>query len=366
MTRFATCLFRFALCACALAAFPASAERPDSATNDTAFFRAALSFARSEAERAGIRCHTGTFKWTHSNPWSHPGTGLSFQLDVAPPETPEKTFSATLWIGLSETNGFQRAYFDYNIMWNGSVRIECPGDSTENTSAVGTTTRGSPPSPRRPPPDRVLHATAGDRFLVLKIPGLCDAPGRWDPFWTSATNAFIRQNGRLTEENDGRESGKDDLEVWGLDWCPRFASRAAEIGLERVDHCSFDPKEPFHDGRGFRTYRWPLDQSGERGWRLWPRARSADDKQRTLLATLFVGRGTGLPFRPKDWLIPNDPRKHNVRHRTDGRHFFVLVAEVPRFDEPVWDRILDEAVRSAQPSRDNPVPPTDSSAKERP
>ena len=350
MTRFATCLFRFALCACVLAAFPASAERPDSATNDTAFFRAALSFARTEAERAGIRCHTGTFQWARSNPWSHPGTGLSFQLDVSPPETPDKTFSATLWAGLSETNGFQRDYFDLNVRWaNWSVRIEDPQvSSTDRTPAKRSTSRGATSSPRSPPPDRVLHATAGDRFLVLKIPGRCDAPGRWDPFWTSATNAFIRQNGRLPGENGKRASDKDDLEIWGLDWCPHFASRAAEIGLERVDQCSFDPKEPFHDGRGFRTYRWPLDQSGKRGWRLWLRARSADDKQRTLLATLFVGRGTGLPFRPKDWLIPNDPRKHNVRHRTDGRHFFILVPPDPVVDGPEWDKILDEVVRSAQ------------------
>ena len=348
MKRFGQHVSKLALSICVLAAFPASAERPDSATNDTAFFRAALSFARTEAERAGMRCHAGTFKWTQSNPWSQPGTGLSFQLDMTPPETPGKTFSATLWAGLSETNGFQLAYFYYNIMWNGSVRIECPGDSTENTSAVGTTTRGNPPSPRRPPPDRVLHATAGDRFLVLKIPGRCDAPGRWDSFWTSATNAFIRQNGRFPGENDERKSDKNDLEIWGLDWCPRFASRAAELGLERVEQCSFDSKEPFHDGRGFRTYRWPLDQSGKCGWRLWLRARSADDKQRTLLATLFVGRGTGLPFRPKDWLIPNDPRKHNVRHRTDGRHFFILVPPDPVVDGPEWDKILDEVVRTAQ------------------
>ncbi|MBQ7250993.1 MAG: hypothetical protein IJS32_00135 [Kiritimatiellae bacterium] len=357
MTRFATCLFRFALCACALAAFPASAERPDSATNDTAFFHAALAFARTEAERAGMRCHTGTFTCTHSIPSSHPGASLSFQLDVTSPETPQKTFSATLWIGHSGTNGFQLADFDHNVaLRERSVKIErLPDGSTDYTSAMGMTVRVSPPSPRDPPPDRVLHATADDRFLVLKIPGRCDAPGRWDPFWTSATNAFIRQNGRLSGENGGRESDKDDLEIWGLDWCPRFASRAAEIGLERVDHCSFDSKEPFHNGLSFLTYRWPLDQSGKPGWRLWLSARSADDKHRPLRATLFAGRGTGLPFRPQDWLIPNDPRKHNVRHRTDGRHFFVLVAEVPRFDDPVLDRILDEAVAAGR-SLDNPGP----------
>ena len=350
MTRFATCLFRFALCACALAAFPASAERPDSATNDTAFFHAALSFARTEAERAGMRCYAGTFTRTHSIPSSHPGASLSFQLDVTSPETPQKTFSATLWIGHSGTNGFQLADFDHNVaLRERSVKIErLPDGSTDYTSAMGMTVRVSPPSPRDPPPDRVLHATADDRFLVLKIPGRCDAPGRWDPFWTSATNAFIRQNGRLSGENGGRESDKDDLEIWGLDWCPRFASRAAEIGLERVDHCSFDSKEPFHDGLSFLTYRWPLDQSGKPGWRLWLSARSADDKHRPLRATLFVGRGTGLPFRPQDWLIPNDPRKHNVRHRTDGSHFFVLVTLDFVSDNFDWERILDEAVRTAQ------------------
>ncbi len=349
MTRFATCLFRFALCACALAAFPASAERPDSATNDTAFFRAALSFARTEAERAGMRCHAGTIYRTNPAPWENHYDMLSVRLDLPVPEASAKAVSAMLLIGLSGTNGFQLADFDHNVaLRERSIKIErFPDGSTEYTSDMGATIRVSPLSPQSPPPDRVLHATAGDRFLVLNIPGRCDAPGRWDAFWDSATHAFIRQNGILPGENDDQESDANDLEIWGLDWCPRFVARAAEVGLSRVERCSFDQKEVYHNG--YDAYgQWQLDQSGKCGWRLWLKARSVDSPNRHLSATLFVGRGTGLPFRPKDWLIPNDPRKHNVRHRTDGSHFFVLVPPAPRVDGPEWDRILDEAVRSAQ------------------
>ena len=230
-------------------------------------------------------------------PWRESWTGLSAVIDLPLPDKPGKEASATLSVGLTGTNGFDLALFPQG---EGAWR------------------------------KRILHATHGERFLVLEIPVRVDLPGLWEGFWASATNSFCREDW-APDASGPPEPG--DEEAWGVGFFPGFVSRAAEAGLARIWHCGFDSRESYHDGRAWSPGR--PDRSDSPGWRLVLMA-DGGAPARPLVATLFVGRDDGRSFSPAEW-----NNRGILRYRTADGRFFVLGHDHAAVDDPFWDDILE-------------------------
>ncbi|MBQ3810655.1 MAG: hypothetical protein II839_07540 [Kiritimatiellae bacterium] len=282
----------------ALAAAPARAKDPA-----TRFFRSALAFARAEAAKAGAQCREPLIRKSGPEPWKDRWTGLSVILDLPRSGKPGAEASARLSVGFTGTNAFDIGWFDSGVD---------PGKIWRS---------------------RHLHATAGDRFLVLEIPAPVDLPGLWDGFWQSVTNSFARAD--WAPDASGPPAPGDD-EAWGLGFFPDFVERAVANGLESVWYCGFDSRERFHDGRVV-GYAGPIDRSDVPGWRLILLARKKSDIERPWAAAMmFVGKDDGRSFRPEDWKNGNGC----LRYRTANGRFFVLRGENATDDDPVWDGIL--------------------------
>lgn len=269
----------------------------------TRFFQSALAFARAEAAKAGAQCREPKIRKSGPEPWKDRWTGLSVVLDLPRPGKPGAEASARLSVGFAGTNAFDIGWFDSGVD---------PGKNWRR---------------------RHLHATDGDRFLVLEIPAPVDLPGLWDGFWQSATNSFARAD--WAPDASGPPTPGDE-EAWGLGFFPDFVERAVANGLESVWYCGFDSRERFHDGRVV-GYAGPIDRSDVPGWRLHLLARKKSDIERPWAAAMmFVGKDDGRPFDPGDW-----KGEGVLRHRTADGRFFVLRTAGAANDDPVWNDILD-------------------------
>lgn len=310
----------------ALAAAPARAKDPA-----TRFFRSALAFARAEAAKAGAQCREPQICKTEPELWNDRWTGLSVVLDLPRPGKPGEEASAKLSVGFTGTNAFDIGWFDPDAALRDYEVVRRDPDGTTVYAGNGTLIERQEGGKnwRR----RHLHATAGDRFLVLEIPAPVDLPGLWDGFWQSATNSFARAD--WAPDASGPPAPGDE-EAWGLGFFPDFVERAVANGLESVWYCGFDSRERFHDGRVV-GYARPIDRSDVPGWRLHLLARKKSDIERPWAsAMMFVGKDDGRPFDPVDW-----KGEGVLRHRTADGRFFVLRTAGAANDDPVWDDILD-------------------------